>query len=153
MSDAIQQFRAALAERGIIPPADLLVDGQLHRCDAEGKHGKGDAAYLLHLNDIPAGGFENHRDGIGWENWRADPGRILTGAEKAAHRAKVRAARREREASEIQRHAEAASRARSILDAATGDPAMHPYAQAKRVPLGPLVNAAPGPNGVGTMLC
>lgn len=111
MSDAFQQFRHALAGRGIVPPADLLADGVIHRCDAEGRGGKGDAAYLLHLDGIPAGGFENWRDGLGWENWRADMGRTLTAAEEAAHRAKIEAARREREAEEAKRKAEARERA------------------------------------------
>lgn len=111
MSDAFQQFRDALAGRGIIPPADLLADGIIHRCDAEGRGGKGDAAYLLHLDGIPAGGFENWRDGLGWENWRADMGRTLTPAEEAAHRAKIEAARREREAEEAKRKTEARERA------------------------------------------
>ena len=43
-----------------------------------GKNGKGDAAYLLHLDGIPAGGLENWRDGKGWESWRFDIGRALT---------------------------------------------------------------------------
>ena len=111
MSDAFQQFRDALAGRGIVPPADLLADGVIHRCDAEGRGGKGDAAYLLHLDGIPAGGFENWRDGLGWENWRADMGRTLTPTEEAAHRAKIEAARREREAEEAKRKHEARERA------------------------------------------
>lgn len=111
MNDVIRQFRDAMARRSIIPPDDLLADGKLHRCDAEGKGGKGDATYLLHLDGIPAGGFENWRDGLGWENWRADMGRTLTTAEDAAHRARIEAARREREAEEAKRKAEARERA------------------------------------------
>ena len=77
MSDAevIDPFRAALVARGIIPPPRVIADGRIHRCDAAGKHGKGDAAYLLHLEPVPAGGFENWRDGKGWETWRSDMGR------------------------------------------------------------------------------
>ena len=111
MPDAITQFLDALTKRGIVPPDNLLADGILHRCDAEGRGGKGDAAYLIHLDGIPAGGFENWRDGLGWENWRADMGRALTPAEEAANRAKVEAARREREAEEIKRKAEAREQA------------------------------------------
>lgn len=111
MSDAFQQFRDALAGRGIVPPSDLLADGAIHRCDAEGRGGKGDAAYLLHLDGIPAGGFENWRDGLGWQNWRGDVGRALTAAEESAHRAKIEAARREREAEEAKRKHEARERA------------------------------------------
>jgi putative DNA primase/helicase len=111
MIEAVQQFRDAMARRGIIPPDDLLADGVIHRCDAEGRGGKGDAAYLLHLDGIPAGGFENWRDGLGWQNWRADMGRTLTPAEEAAHWARIEAARREREAEEAKRKAEARERA------------------------------------------
>ncbi len=67
--DAISQFRIAMGERQIIPPVEIITDGKIHRCDAEGKNGRGDAAYLLHLDGVAAGGLENHRDGRGWENW------------------------------------------------------------------------------------
>src|SRR5262245_29250776 len=95
MGDPIQQFRDALSRRGIIVPDESIADGRIHRCDAEGKNGKGDAAYLLYLDGIAAGGFQNWRDGLGWEDWRADIGRPLTPGEKAAHREKIEATRRE----------------------------------------------------------
>lgn len=68
-AEVIDRFRAALAARDIVPPENIIADGSIHRCDAAGKNGKGDAAYLLHLNGIPAGGLENWRDGRGWESW------------------------------------------------------------------------------------
>ena len=76
------QFRAALAHRDIVPPDELIADGKLHRCDAVGRGGKGDAAYVLHLDGVSAGGFQNWRDGIGWQDWRADIGRSLSPAEQ-----------------------------------------------------------------------
>ncbi len=114
-ADTIAQFRDALAGRGIIPPAELVADGTIRRCDAEGRGGKGDAAYLLHMDGIPAGGFENWRDGLGWENWRADIGRTLSATEEAAHRARIETARRERETEEAKRKAEAREHAAAIL--------------------------------------
>jgi hypothetical protein len=100
MSDAavIDSFRAALVARGIIPPPRVLADGRIHRCDAAGKHGKGDAAYLLHLDPLPVGGFENWRDGKGWETWRSDTGRKPSAMKVLALSEKVAASRREREA-------------------------------------------------------
>jgi putative DNA primase/helicase len=66
------QFRDAAASRGL-NIKELVADGQIHRCDvAGGRRGKGDGAYLLHLDGIPAGGCQNHRDGLGWTPWRAD---------------------------------------------------------------------------------
>src|SRR3954451_22625721 len=102
------QFRAALVRRDIVPPAHLIADGKLHRCDAVGRGGKGDAAYVLHLDSVPAGGFQNWRDGIGWEDWRAGIGRSLSPAEQEECRRRAEAAAAEREADKARRQAEAA---------------------------------------------
>jgi putative DNA primase/helicase len=124
-----------MAARGIVPPDELLTDGKIHRCDVEGKNGKGDASYLLHLDGIPAGGFENFRDGLGWQNWRADTDRAWTPAEDAAHQAKVEAARKQRQADEAKRHEEARRVCALIWNQATPiDPeAPHPYLARKGV--------------------
>ncbi len=133
MSDVIAQFCDALQRRNIIPPEGIIGDGKLRRCDAEGRNGKDDAAYLLHLDGIPAGGFENHRDGLGWENWRVDMGRPLAFAEVEAHRAKVVAMQAEREADELRRRAEARERAAAIWEAAAPADDSHPYLARKGV--------------------
>jgi putative DNA primase/helicase len=133
MIDAIDQFRAALTTRNIIPPGEIIADGKLHRCDADGKNGKGDAAYLLHLDGIPAGGFENHRDGLDWQSWRADMGRALSPVEEAAHRAKIESARREHESERQQAANEAAAKAKHQWEAAEPASAGHPYLTRKRL--------------------
>lgn len=131
-TNPIDQFRAALSVRCILAPVEIRADGEMHRCDAEGKGGKNDATYLLHLDGVPAGGFENHRDGLGWENWRADTGRALTPAEEAEHRAKIEAANKQRDAERRARHTEARERAGLIL--ADANPAgEHPYLEKKRI--------------------
>lgn len=133
MLEPIDQFRAALARRGIFPKGgEIVADGRIHRCDAEVRGGEGDAAYLLHPDGIPAGGFENWRDGFGWENWRAEIDRTLSPAEEAAHRAKLESSRREREIEEAKRKATARKRALSVFeDAALCD--SHPYAMRKGI--------------------
>ena len=133
MLEPVDQFRAALAGRGIVPKGgEIVADGRIHRCDAEGRGGKGDAAYLLHLDGVPAGGFENWRDGFGWENWRADIDRTLSPAEEAAHRAKLENSRRERELEEAKRKTTARKRALSVFeDAALCD--SHPYTVRKGI--------------------
>ncbi len=132
MTDPIQQLRTAMAARNIIPPDDLIPDGRIHRCDTEGKNGKGDAAYLLHIDGIPAGGFENHRDGLGWENWRADTGRILSPSEEAAYRKSIAAARHEREIDEANRRQQAQHAAQKLWQAASPC-TNHPYLAAKSI--------------------
>ena len=132
MREAIEQFRDALRGRGIIAPDDLLADGRLHRCDVDaGARGKGDAAYLLHGDGIPAGGFENWRDGLGWENWKADTGRTFTSDERAAYGARMNAARKEREAENAKRKAEASQRAAAIW--AASKPGPHAYLERKGI--------------------
>lgn len=58
-AEVIDRFRVALAARDIVPPESVIADGSIHRCDAAGKNGNGDAAYLLHLDGIPAGVFSD----------------------------------------------------------------------------------------------
>jgi len=78
-STDLNQFRSAMCARGIIPPQHIIADGALHRCDVEGKPGKKDAAYALYLDGgLPVGGFENLRDGQGWQNWLSDNVRVLS---------------------------------------------------------------------------
>lgn len=131
-SDTLSQFRAALEAREIIPPQRIIADGQLHRCDSQGKAGKSDGCYILHLDGRPAGGFQNWRDGLGWQDWAVDSTQTFTAEEKAAHRKQQTAMKRAREADERQRHSDARTKAAQIWEAAT-PVADHPYLQKKRV--------------------
>ncbi len=134
VSSLYDQFRSAASARGLILPDDIIADGRLHRCDVQGgARGKGDGAYLLHQDGIPAGGFENHRDGLGWENWRADIGRRLTPEEEATHRARVEVQRKTREAEEKKRRDKARRKAHAIWNAAKPADDTHPYLIRKRV--------------------
>ena len=131
--EAIEQFRAALVARDIVPPARIIADGDIHRCDAAGKNGKGDAAYLLHLDGIPAGGLENWRDGKGWERWRFDTGRALALVELGALRGRMETARARRDDDAAKRHAAARTRAVRIWHVARSTDDDHPYLVQKGV--------------------
>lgn len=128
----VEQFKEALQARGLVPPVEIQADGEIHRCNAEGRGGESDGAYLLHLDGIPAGGFENWRDGAGWEAWRSEIGRAFTREEEASHRAHLEAARKVREVEDRKRKAEARDRARKIWDSAPPG-AEHPYLARKGV--------------------
>jgi len=131
--DVIAEFRDAMARRGIIPPVHIVADDKIHRCDTAARNGKGDAAYVLHLDGpVPAGGFENHQDGLGWENWRADIGRELSAAQREELRAKTEADRQQREADLARQQAEVAQIAERIWNDSppcTG----HPYLTRKGI--------------------
>ena len=132
MNEPLEQFKAALSGRGIIPPDNIQSDGVIHRCNAEGKNGKGDASYLLHLDGIPAGGFENFRDGQGWQNWRADIGRGISIEEKADHQKRIEAARQKWEAEQQEQRAKARAQASETWEAAERE-FEHPYLSRKGV--------------------
>ena len=113
--EVIDQFKNALRQAGVDAPSDLLADGQLHRCDAIDRRGKHDACYLLFLDGVAAGGFQNWRDGQGWQDWRADIGRTLTTAEQVTQREIIQVAHQQREADDKQRKTEARERASLLL--------------------------------------
>lgn len=133
MANVIDQFAAALAARGILAE-QIEADGALHRCKVEGgKPGREDAAYVLHLDGVPAGGFINWRDGQGWQAWAARLEHKPSDEDRAIHRTNIEKIRETRHQEELQRHAENAKRARRLLDVckpATND---HPYLLRKGV--------------------
>ena len=111
------EFEAAMAAAGLeIPNGGVVADGKIHRCDVEGKNGKGDGAYCLHLDDHPCGWFQNHKDGAGVRRWHARTGQKLTEAEVAAHKAKVRAQQAQREAELEKEHVRTAARATALVE-------------------------------------
>jgi putative DNA primase/helicase len=131
-TDAVRQFADAIRSAGIAPPAEIVPDGKLRRFAATGKRGDDAGWYVLHGDGIPAGSFGDWRGGTS-ETWRADIGRRLTADEEAAHRARIEAIRRVREAEDAKRKAEARERAAALWHAATPAPDDHPYLAAKGV--------------------
>lgn len=129
----IVRFRAALSRRGIAIPGEIIADGRIHRCDAVGPNGKGDAVYLLNLSGIPAGGFRNYRDGLGWEAWQASIGRPLLHGEQVARQLKAAAILRTYEAEDAMRRADARERAAVILRGARPADSDHQYLKGKHV--------------------
>lgn len=132
MRNVPEQFREAIQSAGLHPPDTIEPDGKLHRFASNGKRGDDAGWYALHDDGIPAGSFGDWRTGI-TQTWRADIGRKLSPDEEAAHRAKVEAMRREREAEEARQHKEAAAKAAAIWKAARPAPADHPYLLAKGI--------------------
>ena len=124
-------FRAAMVAAGIVPPEHLEADGRIHRCDVEGKRGKKDAAYLLHLDGVPAGGFQDWHGGE-WCDWCFVEAADLTPGEWQAQRDLVKAIAAQREIEAQKRRQEARDEAERIWDDAK--PCMqHPYLERKGV--------------------
>ncbi|MBK8579488.1 MAG: DUF3987 domain-containing protein [Candidatus Accumulibacter sp.] len=126
MTNPIEQFREAIHASGLTPPEVIEADGKLRRFASNGRRNDDAGWYLIHDDGIPAGSFGDWRTGLA-QSWRADVGRALTLAEEAEHRAKVEAMRREREADETRRRAEAAATAAAIVTAETPATDNHAY--------------------------
>jgi len=132
MHDAIEQFRTAIHNAGLHPPEVIEPDGKLHRFASNGRRSDDAGWYVFHDDGIPAGAFGDWRGGLS-ETWRADIGRTLSPQEEAAHRARVDTMRREREAEDARRKAEACERAAAIWQAAQSASDEHPYLVSKGV--------------------
>jgi putative DNA primase/helicase len=132
MSSPAEQFRAAIHNAGITPPKSIIPDGKLHRFASNGKPSDDAGWYVFYGDGIRAGAFGDWRSGLS-ENWRADIGRELTPREETAHRARVESMRREREAEDAKRKAEAREKAAAIWQAARPAPDDHPYLAKKGI--------------------
>jgi len=131
----LAQFRQAAEARGLLLPDHLDADGKLHRCELrDGPRGKKDGAYLLHLDGVPAGGFQNFKDGLEWVSWRPMSACPLTPEEEAAHRARTEAQRAAREAEAKAKRIKARRKANAIWNTAKPAPDDHPYLLRKGVP-------------------
>lgn len=131
MSDAATQFRDAIQSAGLIPPDDIAPDGKLRRFASKGKRGDDSGWYVFYGDGIPAGSFGDWRTGLS-QSWRANIERTLSPQEEAAHKARIEATRRQREADDILRNANARKLSVQIWNAA--QPVTdHPYLTCKGV--------------------
>ncbi len=131
VSDPTERFRLAIAAAGLEAPDTIHADGKIHRFSTNGRRGNDSGWYLLHLDGVHAGCFGNWRDGYS-QCWSAKDERTMSAADRKALAQHIEAMRRQRDAEQQQRHADAAAAA--LLRWAAAAPAVtHPYLSAKRV--------------------
>ena len=131
MSGHVEQFRDAMARAGITPPDNIVDDGELHRFGTNGRADDDSGWYVLHGDGLPAGLFGCWRSGIK-QTWHAESGRSFTPDERCAHRERIEAMRRQRQADEAERQRRTAEWAQRIWrDSPPTD--SHPYLARKKV--------------------
>ena len=128
----LDQFRAAMQQRGITPPAHIVADGKPYRFNGGSKQGKKNAWYIFREGTVPSGAFGDWALGVK-ERWQADIGRELTAKEQEALKAEQTALRKEQDAEEQAKHAEARADAERILALAQEADATYPYLARKQV--------------------
>lgn len=136
--DAIRAFEDAMRNRGIIPPpGGIVADGKIKRCAVEGAPHKKDGSILLFGDQPISGGFQNWRDGKGWENWTSGNGNgdglKLTEEEVREAKARQEKINQAKEQERADRQKEAAAEARKIWEAAKPAPPDHPYLAKKKI--------------------
>ncbi|MEN9438537.1 MAG: hypothetical protein RIR09_3192 [Pseudomonadota bacterium] len=126
-----EQFKAAIAAAGLIPPDVIHADGKLHRFNSSGKRGDDTGWYVFHLDGVPAGVFGCWRLSF-TETWCGKSDNAMSVMEREAHRQRIKEAVAQREADEAAKHKAAAAEAEKRWQAAK--PCItHPYLLAKGV--------------------
>ena len=130
------QLIDAMRAAGLEPPAEIHLDGKIHRfrSGTKGSPGHGDKPgwYLVFGDGIPAGRFGCWRAGIE-VTWRADVGRQLTDIEQMAHARRIKEAQILRDAELVRQREVAASTVEAIWTGAQGAKPEHPYLQRKGI--------------------
>ena len=130
------QLIDAIRAAGLEPPAEIHLDGKIHRfrSGTKGSPGHGDKPgwYLVFGDGIPAGRFGCWRAGIE-VTWRADVGRQLTDIEQMAHARRISEAQALRDAELVRQREVAASTVEAIWTGAQGAKPEHPYLQRKGI--------------------
>lgn len=134
-TELIDQFRAAMAEQGIVVSDTITADGKFHRVHVDGDRKMSrNGWYVLHLDGKPAGAFGcNKRYGNeGKFTWTAKATKPLSPDERKEFRERMERQRAERAATEAALRVGAANHAASIWESAA-ECTDHPYLTRKGV--------------------
>lgn len=134
MTTSQENFKLAMRNAGIEPPATIEADGKLHRFTvADDKPRSENGWYVFHGDgSLPAGAFGCWKRQVN-ETWSGKEYRTLTTEEKAAYSAKMEAIKQQREQEQIARRVECISKAQSMLKSAKEPDASHAYLTKKGI--------------------
>ena len=131
MNEALEQFRQAIKAAGLEAPDDIHGDGAIHRFSPNGRGSDKPAWYMLHVDGTPAGAFGDWRSGL-QSNWCAKSDTVMTAAELADYRQRVKAMQVQREADTLATQQQASESALKRWNAAMPC-TKHSYLMAKGV--------------------
>jgi phage/plasmid primase-like uncharacterized protein len=134
---AEQKFKEAMRQHGLALAGELNADGQIYRCNVDGKGpaGKNDGAYLLHVHaDYICGGYQNWTSGQGWQKWSYKrPGWKPTPQQQREIEQAIKQARRKGEKELAEARLKARMKAKEMWAGAVNASASHPYARRKQL--------------------
>ncbi len=131
LGGSIEAFRTQISAHGLIPPPEVIADGQLHRFSSSGKIGDTAGWYVLYADPVPAGAFGCWRNQV-FERWSAKLEASLTESDQKILRQRMDQAKQARDLELQKRQAAASHKAQKRWDEAT--PVIsHPYLQRKGI--------------------
>lgn len=129
-----EDFKQAMRNAGIEPPAEIIADGRLHRFNVTGDKPRTENGwYLLHLDGLPAGRFGTWRDSGVSHKWSAKEYRSMTADEKSAYSAKMEVMKKQRDEETGKIHAECREASSKLWDGAKNSTSENPYLKRKGV--------------------
>ncbi len=126
------QLAQAMRAANIEPPANLLLDGQIHRFPTSPKPGDDSGWYVVYLDGIPAGAFGCWRTGQK-SNFVADIGRVLSPIEQMQNAKRIAEAKKRHEEERRIKNNNAADTCQEIWSEAAGASPEHPYLKSKGI--------------------
>jgi putative DNA primase/helicase len=127
---AIESFKNAMFDNIGYAPDNIIGDGKLHR--VKDTHGKLNGAYVLHLDNRPAGYIEDFKQGIK-QNWKMTGFIPLSDLQQIEFSIEAHRQAKQRQQAEITKHREAAAKALYIWNTASPAPANHHYLIKKHI--------------------
>lgn len=133
VSKIIDYFKNEMINKGIVPPSQIISDGQLHRFHIEGDHrASRNGWYVLYTDNIPFGAFGNWKTDIK-QTWSIKASSQLGPTEGLELRRKMVVAKKLRDEAKAIEYKKTAALAKEIYDRChTADPS-NPYLLRKRI--------------------
>ncbi|AIM40757.1 DNA primase [Idiomarinaceae phage 1N2-2] len=126
------QIKDAMTHANLDAPAEVHIDGNIHRFSTKGKRGDDAGWYIFYPDTVVAGSFGCWRDGI-TVNFKQDLGRELSSIEQMAVAKRTSEARKRRESEQKRKHDMAAETVEKIWSDRGAADDSHPYLQRKNV--------------------
>ena len=130
------QLRDAIENAGLTPPAEIVLDGKVHRfrsgANGTASHGDKTGWYIAFGDNIPAGRFGCWRSGFD-STWRANIGREITLVEQMTHARRLSEAKALRDAESVKKQEAASITVETIWANSVPASDEHPYLKRKGV--------------------
>lgn len=126
LASIVGEFRKTMMDVGVMSPADIIADGNLHNFATSDTNLNEAGSYVLDLNGLPVGWFRDHKTGTE-QYWHLEIGHTRTTQQEAMYQGQVTKIREKRDMDDTVRNEVAKAKSINIWKAATPAKADHPY--------------------------